>query len=80
MLNPYFICKYLHYVQVVLGNLPDDFLRLESAGNHLSQQEQIDRQLAMQLHQQQRLANIQYINQSYAGQLIITVVEVKDLI
>lgn len=60
---------------MVLGNLPDDFLRPDCFPGS-SQQERIDRELAMQMHQQQRVANIQYVNQSYAGQLIITVVEV----
>ncbi|XP_046456843.1 toll-interacting protein B-like [Daphnia pulex] len=60
----------------VLGNLPDDFLRPDSLqGSNPSHQERIDRELAIQLHQQQRVANIQYVNQSYAGQLIITIVE-----
>lgn len=65
---------------MVLGNLPDDFLRPDSlhmGSSPSSHQERIDRELAMQLHQQQRVANIQYINQSYAGQLIITVIEVS---
>lgn len=61
---------------VVLGNLPDDFLKPDSLmSSSPSQQESIDRELAIQIHQQQRSANIQYINQSYAGQLIITIVE-----
>ena len=71
-----FYCSFFQ-IKVVLGNLPDDFLRPDSMGSTpSSHQERIDRELAMQLHQQQRVANIQYINQSYAGQLIITVVEV----
>lgn len=62
---------------MVLGRLPEDFLRPDAiVGSSHSQQEQIDRELAMQIHQQQRAANIQYLNQSYAGQLIITIVEV----
>lgn len=65
-------------IKVVLGNLPDDFLKPDSLmGSSPSKQENIDRELAIQIHQQQRSANIQYINQSYAGQLIITIVEVK---
>lgn len=46
-------------------------------GSSPSHQENIDRELAIQIHQQQRTSNIQYINQSYAGQLIITVIEVR---
>ena len=70
-------------IQVVVGNLPDDFLRPDvttSSGgyNDPAQQELADRQLAMQLQQQQQWAaiNRQQISQNYAGQLIVTVVEV----
>ena len=76
----YFLVAYLCVLlllKAVLGNLPDDFLRPDSLlGSSPSHQERIDRELAIQLHQQQRVANIQYVNQSYAGQLIITIVEV----
>ena len=76
----YFLVAYLCVLlllKAVLGNLPDDFLRPDSLlGSSPSHQERIDRELAIQLHQQQHVANIQYVNQSYAGQLIITIVEV----
>jgi hypothetical protein len=76
----YFLVAYLCVLlllKAVLGNLPDDFLRPDNLlGSSPSHQERIDRELAIQLHQQQRVANIQYVNQSYAGQLIITIVEV----
>ena len=71
----------------MVGNLPEDFLRPDvdivqtsSPANNMgahSQQEMIDRELAIQLQQQQWAQQRQQIIQTnYAGQLTITVVEV----
>ena len=77
-LFPHCLLTCLLFSKAVLGNLPEDFLRPDSLlGSSPSHQERIDRELAIQIHQQQRVANIQYVNQSYAGQLIITIVEVR---
>lgn len=70
----------------MVGNLPEDFLRPDvdfvptsspaNMGAH-SQQELIDRELAIQLQQQQwAQQRHQIIQTNYAGQLTITVVEV----
>lgn len=71
----------------MVGNLPEDFLRPDvefvqtsnpanNMGAH-SQQEMIDRELAIQLQQQQwAQQRHQIIQTNYAGQLTITVVEV----
>ena len=66
-------------MQVVLGNLPDDFLRPDTlpGSDVSSQQELADRELAMQLQQQQQwAAHHQHPAQNCVGHLIITVVEV----
>ena len=71
----------------MVGNLPEDFLRPDvdivqtsSPANNMgahSQQEMIDRELAIQLQQQQwAQQRHQIIQTNYAGQLTITVVEV----
>jgi len=69
--------------RVVLGNLPEDFLRPDEPSSSsqgtssASQQEIADRQLAIQL-QSQQLSGVRHqhhMSQSYAGQLIITIVE-----
>jgi hypothetical protein len=65
-----------------LGNLPEDFLRPDSiASSQMSQQEMADHQLALHLQQQQWASSSRqpiYSTQHYAGQLIITVVEVRS--
>lgn len=67
----------------MVGNLPDDFLRPGDVSSrstiiHPSQQEMADRELAMHLQQQQQWAAAhQHFTQSYAGQLVVTVVEVS---
>lgn len=68
------------YLQVVLGNLPDDFLRPDTlpGSDSSSEQEIADRELAMQLQQHQWAAQ-HHPAQNCVGQLIISVVEVVSL-
>lgn len=67
--------------QVLVGQLADDFLRPSEAPavQGASQQEMIDRQLAMQL-QHQLVGSPSYSGHGYAGQLVMTVVEVMLII
>jgi len=62
--------------RVVLGNLPDDFLRPDTlpGSDSSSEQEIADRELAMQLQQHQWAAQ-HHPAQNCVGQLIISVVE-----